>query len=81
LWERFKDEYPEEAIGIYKALVQERIERKKRSAYQEGAGYAKKIKEIYELVLHDPKGWQEYVGNIRLSYKHLPALQDEFKRV
>ena len=79
--EGINDKYPQEAIEIYKPLVQEYIKRKKRSAYQEAAGYAGKIKSIYESILHDPKAWQKYINEIRFSYSNLPALQGELKQL
>lgn len=79
--ENVKHDFPKEAIFLYEQIVQEYIDHKSRSDYQEAAAYAKKIKAIYESILKDPLSWGKYLSDIRMRYRHFRALQDEFKQL
>ena len=77
--ESVKHEFPKEAILLYEKIVQEYIDHKSRSDYQEATAYMKKIKSIYESILQNPISWGKYLNDLRMRYKHFRALQNEFK--
>lgn len=74
-----KTQRPNEALALFRQLVQEQIERKERQAYALAARYAAEIKEIYHAMLHDDAAWQCYIADIRKRYANRPALKDELR--
>jgi uncharacterized Zn finger protein len=76
-----KEKHPEAAIEIYQRLVQRYIDLQSRQHYHTAAGYAARIKAIYESILNDKNAWQRYIDSVRQRYPRHRALQEEFKRL
>ena len=77
--EAAEKEYPREAIKIYQQKAEAAIEERSRASYQRAADFLKRVKRLF-LRLDDLDGWSAYVGLLRQTYQHLPALQDEMRK-
>lgn len=77
--EAVQEHFPEQAIELYEALVQECINQAKRDGYRKAAGYAARIKAIYTDVLKDNEAAAQYLADIRQANARRSALQDEFR--
>jgi uncharacterized Zn finger protein len=77
--EAAEKDYPREAIKIYRQKAEAAIEERNRASYQRAADYLKRVKRLFQR-LDDLDGWSAYVGLLRETYKHLPALQDEMRK-
>jgi hypothetical protein len=77
--ETAEKEYPREAIKIYRQKAEAAIEERSRASYHRAADYLKRVKRLF-LRLDDLDGWSAYIGALRETYKHLPALQDEMHK-
>ncbi len=71
--------HPQEAIALYRELVEQAIGRRQRSAYQEAVRYLKRVKALYKS-LGAQSDWDAYLQSLRTQYAHLPALQDELRK-
>lgn len=72
---------PQESIRLYQLLMQKYIDYRERWGYQVAVTFVEKIKLIYMDVLGDPTAWQQFIGDVRVRYKHFRALLDEFRGV
>lgn len=70
---------PQEAIAIYKPLVDQAISARSRETYKTAAQYIKRMQSLYEAA-RSPADWQTYVKQIRSQYPTLRALQDEMNK-
>lgn len=73
--------YPQEMIAFYKQHVTYCINGRQRTHYRKAAQYAKKIRKIYDEVLHDHHSWEQYIYSVLHMYPKLPALQEELRAV
>jgi uncharacterized Zn finger protein len=71
--------HPQDALALYKELVEHAIRGRDRRAYQQAAQYLKRMKAVYRS-LEAPSDWEAYLQSLRTEYRHLPALQDEIRR-
>jgi hypothetical protein len=76
-----REQRPQEAIGLYKKLVEFCIHKKTRTYYQNAAEYAQEIQEIYLEELDDPQGWEDYISSLRTKYLRYRALQEELDQL
>lgn len=70
---------PQEAIALYKEMVERAIGRRKRRAYQRTVPYLKRIKTLYAR-LKMPSQWEAYYQALCARSVHLPALHDEWQK-
>ncbi|MCS5696252.1 SWIM zinc finger family protein [Desulfofundulus thermocisternus] len=83
-WRNYKErvagaaekERPEDAIALYKELVEEAIGRRQRGAYREAAGYLCRIKTLCQRT-GAQEDWEDYFAALRRKYARFPALQEE----
>ncbi|MGB9663056.1 MAG: SWIM zinc finger family protein [Moorellaceae bacterium] len=71
-------ERPEDAIALYKELVEEAIGRRQRVAYREAGGYLCRIKTLCQRT-GAQESWTDYLAALRRKYARFPALQEELK--
>ena len=71
--------HPEAAIGLYREQVEAAVGRRKRTGYQEAAGYLKRIRNLHQRLGSRP-AWEEYIRSLRRKYASFPALQEELDR-
>jgi uncharacterized Zn finger protein len=71
--------YPEEAIAIYKRLIDGYLSVNGRDRYRAAAQLAARVKDIYLDILRDKATWNAYIQRIRSDNHRRPALIDEFK--
>jgi hypothetical protein len=71
--------HPQQALALYKDLVEQAIRGRDRRSYRQGAQYLKRIKAVYQAV-KAPSDWDAYLQALREEYRHLPALQDEIRQ-
>ena len=74
-----EETYPEEAIRLYKRVVQWLIDGRGRSNYQQAAGYLDRVRQLYQQQKREPE-WQAYITNVRTSNKSLRALKEELEK-
>jgi uncharacterized Zn finger protein len=87
-WRNYKREvaqaaekdYPQEAIALYKEMVERAIGERQRSAYRQAAWDLKRVKALYER-LDAQSDWDVYIQTLRMQYARFPALQDELRKV
>jgi hypothetical protein len=73
--------YPDEAIQLYKRMVERLINARERKNYQQAAAYLTQVKLLHEKQGHKAE-WNTYITNLRNSNKSLRALKEELdKRV
>ncbi|MEW6127207.1 MAG: SWIM zinc finger family protein [Acidobacteriota bacterium] len=74
-----EQDYPQEAIRIYRQKAETAIEERNRASYHLAAEYLKRAQQL-SLQLDEDVEWSDYIGTLRQMYKHLPALQDELRK-
>ncbi|NJK33645.1 MAG: hypothetical protein HC919_01125 [Oscillatoriales cyanobacterium SM2_2_1] len=74
-----KQKYPQQAIVIYKKLIQAYLDRKNREGYAIAAEYAQALKHIYLNILNSPEPWRDYLLQLKERYGQKRSFCDEFK--
>jgi uncharacterized Zn finger protein len=74
-----EQDHPQEAIALYKELVERAIGGRQRRTYQQAARHLTRLKALYTR-LEAQSDWETYVQTLRTSYTRLPALHDELRR-
>lgn len=74
-----EESYPEEAIRLYKRVVQTLIEGRGRENYQQAVGYLTRVRRLYEKQGREAE-WHAYMTNLRNSNKSLRALKEELDK-
>jgi hypothetical protein len=74
-----EEHYPEEAIRLYKSVVQKLIDGRGRGNYQQAVDHLTHIKQLYQKQGRESE-WQAYVTNLRSSNKSLRALKEELDK-
>lgn len=74
-----EEHYPEEAIRLYKNVVERLIEGRGRENYQQAANYLAKVKYLYEEQGHEAEG-RAYITALRNKNKSLRALKEELEK-
>jgi uncharacterized Zn finger protein len=71
--------YPNDAIRLYKRVVQTLIDGRGRENYRQAASYLTRIKMLYQKQGLESE-WLSYVTNLRTSNKSLRALRQELDK-
>jgi SWIM zinc finger len=74
-----EEQYPDEAIRLYKSVVQRLIDGRGRENYQQAAGYLTRVRRVFQKQGHEAE-WQAYISNLRNSNKSLRALKEELDK-
>ena len=74
-----EEDYPDEAIRLYKRMVERLIDARGRENYQQAIGYLTQVKHLYEKQGQEPE-WHAYIANLRNSNKSLRALKEELDK-
>lgn len=77
--EAAEEAYPEEALQLYKPVVQRLIDGRGRENYQQAANYLTRVKRLYQKQGQEAE-WQRYLTNLRNSNKSLRALKEELDK-
>ena len=77
--EAAEESYPDEAIRLYKIVVQRLIDGRGRENYQQATGYLARIRRLYQKQGREPE-WQAYMATLRNSNKSLRALKEELDK-
>ena len=77
--EAAEEHYPDEAIRLYKIVVQRLIDGRGRENYQQATGYLTRVRMLYEKQGQGPE-WHAYITNLRNSNKSLRALKEELDK-
>ena len=77
--EAAQESYPDEAILLYKIVVQRLIDGRGRENYQQATGYLTRVRRLYQKQGREPE-WQAYITNLRNSNKSLRALKEELDK-
>src|SRR6202035_287855 len=70
--EAAEEPYPDEAIRLYKIVVQRLIDGRARENYRQSAGYLARVRQLYEKQKRETE-WQAYITTLRNSNKSLRA--------
>ena len=71
--------YPDDAIRLYKRVVQTLIDGRGRESYQQAAGYLTRIRLLDQKQARESE-WHAYITNLRNSNKSLRALKEELDK-
>jgi hypothetical protein len=74
-----EEDYPGEAIRLYKSVIQKLIDARGRENYQQAIGYMMRIRILYQKQGQEPE-WQAFMINLRNSNKSLRALKEELDK-
>jgi len=74
-----EEHYPDEAIRLYKSVVQTLIDGRGRENYQQATGYLARVRQLYQKQGREAE-WQAYITNLRNSNKSLRALKEELDK-
>ena len=74
-----EEHYPDEAIRLYKSVVQRLIDVRGRDNYQQAAGYLAQVKVLYQKQGRESE-WNAYISDLRNSNKSLRALKEELDK-
>ncbi len=74
-----EENYPQEAIEIYQAYVEMRIEWRGRENYHTACQYLLSIRRLYQKVGKSNE-WTTYIADLRERNARLPALKDEMTK-
>ena len=74
-----EEHYPDEAIRLYKSVVQTLIDGRGRENYQQATGYLARVRQLYQKQGRETE-WQAYITNLRNSNKSLRALKEELDK-
>jgi len=77
--EAAEEAYPDEALRLYKPVVQRLIDGRGRENYQQATGYLIRIRRLYQRQGRDAE-WERYITNLRNSNKSLRALKEELDK-
>jgi uncharacterized Zn finger protein len=74
-----EESYPDEALRLYKHVVQRLIDGRGRENYQQATGYLARVRRLYQKQGREPE-WQAYMTALRNSNKSLRALKEELDK-
>jgi uncharacterized Zn finger protein len=74
-----EEHYPDEAIRLYKSVVQKLIDGRGRGNYQQAVDHLTHVKQLYQKQEREAE-WQAYVTNLRNGNKSLRALKEELDK-
>ncbi len=71
-------DHPQAALDIYRRRAKGLINARGRSNYHEAAGLLTRMQKLYRH--QSSADWADYIANLRLRHRRLPALQDELNK-
>ena len=74
-----EESYPDEAIRLYKSVIQRLIDGRGRENYQQAIGYLIRVRRLYQKQGRESE-WHAYITNLRNSNKSLRALKEELDK-
>ena len=74
-----EESYSDEAIRLYKSVVQRLIDGRGRENYQQATGYLARVRRLYQTQGREQE-WQAYMTALRNSNKGLRALKEELDK-
>lgn len=74
-----EEHYPEDAIRLYKVVVERLIEGRGRENYQQAVNLLARVKSLYEKQGHEAE-WNTYIIALRDKNKGLRALKEELEK-
>jgi uncharacterized Zn finger protein len=74
-----EEDYPGEAIRLYKSVIQKLIDGRGRENYQQAIGYMMRVRTLYQKQGQEVE-WDAYITNLRKGNKSLRALKDELDK-
>jgi len=74
-----EEHYPEDAIRLYKEVVERLIEGRGRENYQQAVNYVARLKYLYEKQGHEAE-WSAHITALRNKNKGLRALKEELEK-
>jgi hypothetical protein len=74
-----EEHYPDEAIRLYKSVVQKLIDGRGRGNYQQAVDHLTHVKQLYQKQGRISE-WQAYATNLRNNNKSLRALKEEMDK-
>jgi uncharacterized Zn finger protein len=74
-----EESYADEAIRLYKSVVQRLIEERGRQNYQQATDYLIRVRRLYQKLERESE-WLAYITNLRNSNKSLRALKEELDK-
>src|SRR5436305_10389060 len=77
--EAAEESYPDEAIRLYKSVVQRLIDGRGRENYQQATGYLVRVRRLHQKQGRESE-WDAYVTNMRNSNKSLRDLKEEMDK-
>jgi hypothetical protein len=75
-----EESHPNDAIRLYLAEAQKRIEARGRENYQEAAALLARVKYLYETKLNAERAWQALIQQLRQEHRTLRAMKEEFDK-
>lgn len=72
-------QYPQEALAIYRAVVDALIKLRGRDYYAQAARYLGQMREIYRFI-KDESAWTALITSVRQEHRQLRALREELDR-
>lgn len=78
--EAAEQDFPSEAIDLYRQRISQLIEARGRESYQRAAQYLQKVALLYHQLDQDDV-WDHYLASVKNQKPRLPALLDELKQV
>jgi hypothetical protein len=74
-----EEDYPGEAIRLYKTVIQKLIDGRGRENYKQAIGYMMRIRMLYQKQEQESE-WQAYISSLRNENKGLRALREELDK-
>src|SRR6266487_984851 len=74
-----EEDYPGEAIRLYKSAIQKLIDGRGRENYKQAIGYMMRIRMLYQKQGQEPE-WHVYISSLRNENKGLRALREELDK-
>jgi hypothetical protein len=74
-----EEQYPDEAIRLYKSAAQRLIDARGRENYQQAIGHLTRVKLLYQKQGREPE-WNAYITDLRNKSKSLRALKEELDK-
>ena len=74
-----EEDYPGEAIRLYKSAIQKLIDGRGRENYKQAIGYMMRIRVLYRKQGQESE-WHAYISSLRNENKGLRALREELDK-
>ena len=74
-----EEDYPGEAIRLYKSAIQKLIDGRGRENYKQAIGYMMRIRMLYQKQGRESE-WHAYISSLRNENKGLRALREELDK-